>query len=49
MSNRQRPYVEWRLDRWKLTLVLVLFLLLLLGVLFWPEEENAASLLVFVL
>ena len=31
------PYVDWRLDRWKLALLFCLFLLLLLLALFWPD------------
>lgn len=38
MNQRKPPYIEWALDRWKLLLILLLFVLLLVGTLFWPEE-----------
>ncbi len=34
MNDRVPPYFEWPLDRWKLLILAVLFLLLLLGALF---------------
>jgi hypothetical protein len=37
MNERNPPYLDWALDRWKLTLLLVLFIFLLIGVLWWPE------------
>lgn len=39
--NREPPYFEWPLDRWKLLVLLLLFLLLLCGALFWPDETYA--------
>lgn len=30
----QPPYFDWQLDRWKLTVLLILFLILLFGALF---------------
>lgn len=33
---RQRPYVDWALDRWKVLLIFVLFCLLIAGALMWP-------------
>ncbi|MCB0185685.1 MAG: hypothetical protein KDE31_15565 [Caldilineaceae bacterium] len=41
--DRERPYFDWPLDRWKLLVLLLLFVLLLLGALFWPEEANAVA------
>ncbi len=32
------PYYDWQLDRWKLALLLFLFVLLLLLALFWQED-----------
>jgi hypothetical protein len=35
------PFVDWRLDRWKLAFLLLLFILLLVWALFWPESASA--------
>jgi len=42
--DREPPYFDWPLDRWKLLVLLLLFILLLLGALFWPAETHAALL-----
>ncbi|MFN8488097.1 MAG: hypothetical protein U0350_10920 [Caldilineaceae bacterium] len=36
------PYMDWRIDRWKLALLFCLLLLLLLLALFWPESDLTA-------
>jgi|GEM_PF-1751831 len=36
MNDIPPPYFEWPLDRWKLLVLALLFLLLVLGALFWP-------------
>ena len=36
--NDKSPYFEWPLDGWKLLVLALLFLALLLGALWWPEE-----------
>ena len=41
--NREPPYFDWPLDRWKLLVILLLFILLLLGALFWPLDAQAAT------
>ncbi len=41
--DREPPYFDWRLDRWKLLVILVLFVLLLLGALFWPLDSQSAT------
>jgi len=38
------PYFEWPLDGWKLLVLVILFLLLLLGALWWPEGVSAVTL-----
>lgn len=32
----RRPFVAWSIDRWKVTLIILLFALLLTGALLWP-------------
>lgn len=41
--DREPPYFDWRLDRWKLLVILLLFVLLLLGAIFWPVDSLAAT------
>ncbi len=41
--DREPPYFDWPLDRWKLFVILVLFILLLLGALFWPLDSPTAT------
>ncbi|MEZ4862549.1 MAG: hypothetical protein R3C14_14645 [Caldilineaceae bacterium] len=41
MNDAPPPYFEWALDRWKLLVLALLFLVLLLGALLWPEEAGA--------
>ncbi len=36
--SRRPPYLDRRLDRWKLALLLCLFIILLLIALFWPDS-----------
>jgi len=36
--DREPPYFDWSIDRWKLLFILLLFVLLLLGALFWPAD-----------
>ncbi|CAN5771575.1 hypothetical protein BH10CHL1_BH10CHL1_24280 [soil metagenome] len=36
--SRRPPYFERRLDCWKIAVLLCLFILLLLGALFWPDS-----------
>lgn len=38
MSDREPPYFDWTIDRWKLALIVILFLILLIGTLFWPDS-----------
>ncbi|MEZ4726867.1 MAG: hypothetical protein R3E79_07005 [Caldilineaceae bacterium] len=38
------PHFDWPLDGWKLLVLVVLFLLLLLGALWWPEGVWAVKL-----
>lgn len=37
MSNREPPYFDWAIDRWKLALIVLLFVALLIGSLLWPD------------
>ncbi|MEZ4675315.1 MAG: hypothetical protein R2932_13850 [Caldilineaceae bacterium] len=32
------PYLEWQLDRWKIVILIVLFIFLLGGLLLFPDE-----------
>ena len=42
--NSGPPYFEWPLDRWKLLFLLILFVLLLAGLLLFPEEVWSTTL-----
>lgn len=41
--NERPPYFEWPLDSWKLFVLAILFLLLLLGALWWPDNASALA------
>ena len=36
------PYFDWALDRWKVFILILLFMLLLLLALFWPDDAATA-------
>jgi hypothetical protein len=44
VPDREPPYFDWPLDRWKLLVIVLLFVLLLSGALFWPADLLAAPL-----
>jgi hypothetical protein len=37
------PFIDWRLDRWKLAFLLLLFSFLLAWALLWPEDASALA------
>jgi hypothetical protein len=43
VPDREPPYFDWPLDRWKLLVIVLLFVLLLTGALFWPADLLAAA------